>query len=123
MIDRPILRFPDPSKSSRRTGSPSVPPRPRGPGRKVQTVRFQDTFDRVETALQGADPECVLRQDPAGIAPERALVFVTAGSIHDFARVAREIGLEVLAEAALFVCWVAHKDRASGMPVLRWSTS
>ena len=101
MIDRPILRFPKPTNSTRRTGSSSVPPRPRGPGRRIQTVRFQNTFDRVEAALQDADPEFVLRQDPAGVAPERALVFVTAGSIQDFTRVAREIGLQVFAEIDL----------------------
>src|SRR5690606_8964017 len=37
----------------------------------------------------------------AGIAPERALVFVTAGSVSNFARVAREAGLEIFSEEEL----------------------
>ena len=101
MVDRPILRFPNPTNSTRRTGGPRTPPRSRGPGRRAQKLRFQYTFDRVEAALQHADPEFELRQDPVGIAPERALVFVAAGSIQDFTRIARGIGLQVFAEIAL----------------------
>ncbi|MBT3072024.1 S8 family serine peptidase [Rhodomicrobium sp. Az07] len=39
-----------------------------------------------------------LAEDPTGIAPERALVFETAGNIQGFARAARAVGLEVIAE-------------------------
>ncbi len=42
-----------------------------------------------------------LRRDPFGVAPERALVFVTAVSISDFARAARSVGFEVLLEIEL----------------------
>ena len=59
-------------------------------------MRFQATFDRLSAALSGDDPLAALRQDPTGIAPERALVFVTAGSVSDFANVAQRAGLEVL---------------------------
>ena len=99
--DRPILRLPDSTLSRRRTGSQNRAPRPRGPGRTHQKTRFQHTFDRLSRALQSDDPTSVLRQDPGGIAPERALVFVTAGRIQNFARAARTIGLEVLAESDL----------------------
>ena len=105
MPDRPILRFPDPTSSDRRTGSPRNPPQPSGPGRNIQGRRFQGTFDRLSNALdadgQVDSPEVVLRADPAGVAPERALVFITAGSVQNFARVANEIGLEVFAESEL----------------------
>lgn len=101
MVERPILRFPDPVNAIRPTGSPRVPPRPSGPGRARQGQRFQATFDRLSAAFAGDDPLVALRQDPAGIAPERALVFVTAGSVADFARVAREAGLEVFSEEEL----------------------
>ena len=101
MVDRPILRFPDPVSSVRRTGAPRSPPPPRGPGRARQGRRFQPTFDGLADALATDDPEFVLREDPAGIAPERALVFITAGSVQNFARAARHIGLEVFAEIEL----------------------
>lgn len=101
MVDRPILRFPDPAPSERHKGSPKTPPRPGGPGRDRQGQRFQDTFDRLADALDADDPEVVLRADPAGIAPERALVFVTAGSVTNFARAAAAIDLEVFAETDL----------------------
>ena len=101
MVDRPILRFLDPVSSARRTGAPRSPPRPRGPGRARQGRRFQSTFDGLADALATDDPEFVLREDPAGIAPERALVFITAGSVQNFARAARQIGLEVFAETEL----------------------
>ena len=101
MADRPILRFPDPVTTARRTGAPRAQPRSRGPGTGRQGQRFQATFDALAAALASDDPELVLREDPAGIAPERALVFITAGSVQNFARAARRIGLEVFAETEL----------------------
>lgn len=101
MVERPILRFPDPANTTRPKGSPRVSPRPSGPGRARQGERFQATFDRLSAALSGDDPLVALRQDPAGIAPERALVFVTAGSVSDFVKVARQAGLEVFSEEEL----------------------
>jgi len=101
MVDRPILRFPDAANAIRRTGSPRTQPRPRGPGRAAQGRRFQATFDGLAAALESDDPDQVLRQDPGGIAPERALVFVTAGNIQNFARAAQAVGLEVFAETDL----------------------
>ena len=101
MANRPILRFPSPVNSTRRPGAPRTPPRPRGPGRAAQRGRFQGIFDRLSSAFDNADPAFSLRQDPTGIAPERALVFVTAGSVQNFARAAQAIGLEVFAETDL----------------------
>ncbi|MCG5497161.1 S8 family serine peptidase [Ectothiorhodospira variabilis] len=101
MAERPILRFPDPVNAVRPTGSPRTLPKPAGPGRVRQGERFQATFDRLSVALRSDDPLVALRQDPAGIAPERALVFVTAGSVSNFAKVAREAGLEVFSEEKL----------------------
>ena len=97
-MDRPILRFADSSPSTRLTGSPRSQPSPPTQGRPAQRRRFQAAFDRLERALQEPNPEFVLRQDPSGIAPERALVFVTASRIQNFARAAQEIGLRVYAE-------------------------
>ncbi len=101
MTDRPILRFPEPTLSRRRTGGPQNIPKPSGPGRDNQGQRFQGTFNRLSDALKTDNPDVVLRSDPAGIAPERALVFITAGSVQDFSRVASDIGLEVFTETEL----------------------
>ena len=67
----------------------------------MQGRRLGAKFDRLEAALAEEDPDVVLRRDPGGIAPERALVFVTAVPIANFVRAARLVGLEVLAELDL----------------------
>ncbi len=81
--------------------SPARFPRPRGTGRRRQGERFRQEFDRLEAALARGDAALELRKDPFGIAPERALVFVTAVPIADFARATRLVGLEVLSEIEL----------------------
>ena len=75
--------------------------RPQSGGAAAQGRRFGAQFDRLEAAFAEEDPEVVLRGDPGGIAPERALVFVTAVPISNFVRAARLVGLEVLAELDL----------------------
>ncbi len=64
----------------------------------------------------------MLRRDPGGIAPERALVFVTAVPIANFVRAAQLVGLEVLAEIDLDEDYaldeeliVEHRDMVSPM--------
>jgi hypothetical protein len=101
MTDRPILRFPNPENAIRAKGRQSNPPKPKGPGRAQQGARFQTAFDRLTAAFRSDDPLVALRLDPTGIAPERALVFVTAGRVANFAKVAREAGLEVFCEEEL----------------------
>ena len=101
MVERPILRFPNPVNAARSKGSQRNPPRSLGPGRGRQGEQFQSTFDRLNAALSSDDPAVALRHDPAGIAPERALVFVTAGNVSHFAKVARQAGLEVFSEEEL----------------------
>ena len=83
------------------TGPPARFPRPRGVGRHQQGQRFRLEFERLEAALSREDATLVLRYDPFGIAPERALVFVTAVPIGNFARAARLVDLEVLSEIEL----------------------
>jgi hypothetical protein len=101
MTDRPILRLPSPTASARLKGRPDPRPRPRGAGRQGQGARFEDQFARLEEALTGENTEVVLRQDPSGIAPERALVFETAVPITNFKKAADRIELEVLIETSL----------------------
>lgn len=101
MTDRPILRFPNPENAVRAIGTPRSFRKPSGPGRARQGERFQAVFDRLNSAFSSDDPLIALRLDPIGIAPERALVFVTAGRVAEFAKVAREAGLEVFCEEEL----------------------
>ena len=101
MNNRSILRLPEPEPTTRLKRRKAFLPSPTGPGRQTQRRRFQSTFDRLTSALQQSDPVTALRKDPNGIAPERALVFVTAGSIDRFVHVARLNGFEVLAETTL----------------------
>ena len=98
MADRPILRLASGYGAQRLAGRPDRRPRPRSQGSTAQGHRLGAKFDRLEAALAEEDPDVVLRRDPAGIAPERALVFVTAVPIADFVRTAGLVGLEVLAE-------------------------
>ena len=101
MTDRPILRLPNARTTGRLKGSPLSMPSPRAGGRQAQGARFREHFDRISQAFQGDDASVVLRQDPAGIAPERALVFVTAVPISNFIRAAETLGIEVFSEVNL----------------------
>ena len=101
MTDRPILRLPDPQPTVRLTGTPDRRRRPRGAGRQNQEARFGEAFERLEEAFQGEAPDVMLRQDPTGIAPERALVFETLLPIPNFQKAAARIGFELLIEDRL----------------------
>lgn len=101
MTDRPILRLSEAGRADRLPGRQDKRPRPRGGGSQGQGARFSEQFDRLEEALTGEDADVVLRQDPTGIAPERALVFETIVPIADFKRAADQIQLEVLIESSL----------------------
>ena len=122
MTDRPILRLASARAARRKTGRPRMPPRPRSSGPEAQARRLGERFDRIEAALADEDSEVFLRTDPSGIAPERALVFVTAVPIANFVGAAQRVGLEVLAEVdlgedyALDDALIAeHRDRVSPM--------
>lgn len=101
MTERPILRLPDGKRARRLTGSSNFPPPPKPRGRRTQEQRFKRKIDRIADAISGPDAEITLRQDPMGIAPERALVFVSAVPIQNFVRAATGMGLEVFAEVEL----------------------
>ncbi|MCY4459226.1 MAG: hypothetical protein OXC26_02320 [Albidovulum sp.] len=101
MTNRPILRLFDSRPARRKKGAPAKFPRPQGTGHYQQCRRFRHEFERLEAAFVRNDAAFELRQDPFGIAPERALEFVTAVPIGDFGRAARLVGLEVLSEIEL----------------------
>ena len=101
MPRQPILAFPAAKTANRLKKKASRFPRPRAAGRPQQVSRFKEQFDRLEYVLTRPNSTIELRHDPFGIAPERALILETAVTIGNFARVARQAGLEVIAETEL----------------------
>ena len=99
MSNFPLLRLGEARAVSRPAGTGRPPPPPRLPSRSRQGERLGPRFQRLADALaEGRDP-LALRDDPAGLAPERVLVFEVAGSVSGFNRaVAKVPGLEYLAE-------------------------
>jgi hypothetical protein len=97
MAERPILALPRPTKD-----------RPRGGGRPMESVRglsperqgqrLGRKFDRLSETLPNPARLAELRSDPSAIVPERALVFEITGTLTDFYRAIRSIGLEFLGE-------------------------
>ncbi|MDW8444642.1 MAG: hypothetical protein RML45_10360 [Acetobacteraceae bacterium] len=91
MEERPLLRLPTPirGKADRKRGRAVGP---KGPGRERQKERLAPRFDRLARAIDENRIDA-LRDDPDGIAPERALVFEVVGNIGDFIAAAQRIGL------------------------------
>jgi Subtilase family len=101
MPEFPLLPIP-PARADAR-------PRGRGGGNELdlpstarQGQRIGPVFQRLRDAFQEERPAISLRNDPASIAPERALVFEIAGSISDFYSAVQQIpGLEYLGDEEL----------------------
>ena len=100
MAERPLLSLLKPTgKTPQRNRG--FPPRekvgPLSAGR--QGERLGPKFDRLSRVLPDPQKLSLLRNDPAAIAPERALVFEIASEIIDFDRARRNVnGLEFLGE-------------------------
>ena len=98
MAEFPLLPIPIPVPDRRPRG-PRRGRGPRLPTRARQGERLQPAFERLRNVFDADRDPLTLRDDPAGIAPERALVLEIAGTIDDFQRAARRIaGLEYLAD-------------------------
>ena len=97
----PILRLAEPTRSARQKGARRKIPQPEGPGRPAQSERYNGTFGRLSKAFDADEPLTYLSEDPSGIAPERALVFVTAGQIKDVLKAFEQIGLDFYLETEL----------------------
>ena len=96
MAEFPLLPVPTPVRDRRPRG-------PRGgsslrlPSRARQGERLQPVFQRLRDVFEAGRDPVTLRDDPAGIAPERALVLDVAGGIGDFYQATQRIdGLEYL---------------------------
>jgi hypothetical protein len=95
--ERPLLNLPSPTVLGPRPG-------PRGgadvarPSRDRQRERLDPKFARLANVAENPAQLLALRDDPASIAPERAIVFEVEGSLKDFYAQARAIGLEYLGD-------------------------
>lgn len=97
MPERPLLKLPEPEVFDPRPG-------PRGggnlakPQRGRQGARLAPRFDRLMQVAGNPQELMGFRDDPAAIAPERAIVFEVAGQLKDFYAQAQDLGLEYLAD-------------------------
>ena len=99
MPEFPLLPLPPLEIGEPPTGPRFVPSTPQHPGRARQAARLGPVFDRLAAAFDEDGDPVVLGDDPAGLAPERVIVFEVAGSIRDFAAACTKVlGLEYLAE-------------------------
>ena len=99
MPEFPLLPLPPLEIGEPPTGPRFVPSTPQHPGRARQAARLGPVFDRLAATLDEDGDPVVLGDDPAGLAPERVIVFEVAGSIRDFAAACTKVpGLEYLAE-------------------------
>ena len=98
MAEFPLLPIRNPVRDRRPKGTQRRS-RLRLPSRDRQGERLQPTFQRLRDVFEAGRDPVTLREDPAGIAPERALVLDVAGGIEDFYRAAQRIdGLEYLGD-------------------------
>ena len=95
--DRPLLNLPAPT--------PLDPPPKHGggaaisrPSRDRQRERIDPRLEHLSAVAETPAQLMALRDDPASIAPERAIVFEVEGSLKDFYEQARNIGLEYLGD-------------------------
>ena len=98
MPERPLLKLPNPQ--------PIDPPRKPGGGPRIvrpdrgrQGERMAPRFERLMNIIDDPDRLLALRNDPASIAPERAIVFeVIGGMLKDFYAQAQALGFEYLGD-------------------------
>ncbi|WP_083392710.1 S8 family peptidase [Rhodobacter xanthinilyticus] len=99
---KPLLRLTPSADQPRPKGKPKYPPPPAAFPRDRQTGTFGPKFTRLAEILARGDGALELRADPAGLAPERLLVFEVRGSISRFAEAIRQVaGLELVDEEEL----------------------
>ena len=98
MTEFPLLPILEPLPDQRPRG-PRRGPGPRLPTRARQGERLQPVFQRLRDVFEANRDPVTLLEDPAGIAPERALVLEVAGTIDDLHNATRRIpGLEFLGD-------------------------
>lgn len=96
---KPLLRLTPQAEQPRQLGRPAYVPAPDSFPRTRQTGAFGPKFTRLAEVLARGANALELRADPAGLAPERLLVFEVRGSINAFANAVRNVaGLELIDE-------------------------
>lgn len=99
---KPLLRLIPQADRPRQPGRAAFVPLPDAFPRERQTDTIGPKFNRLAQVLARGDDALELRADPAGLAPERLLVFEVRGSINAFASAIRKIaGLELVDEEEL----------------------
>ncbi len=99
---KPLLRLTPRADQPRPKGKPKYPPPPEAFPRDRQTGAFGPKFARLAEILARGDGALELRAEPAGLAPERLLVFEVRGAISSFAASIRQVGgLELVDEEEL----------------------
>ena len=99
MADRPLLSLPNPKRNVPRGRPAVIVEKVRAVGVARQGERLGPKFERLSQVLPDPQQLAELRNDPAAIAPERALVFEIASEVVDFDRARRNVpGLEFLGE-------------------------
>lgn len=99
---KPLLRLTPHPEQDRPVGKPKPVPRPSNFPLDRQTGAFSPKFNRLAEVLNRDPTGLELKSDPAGLAPERLLVFELRGSISAFARAVRNVpGLELIDEEEL----------------------
>jgi hypothetical protein len=95
--ERPLLSLPQPVEFAPKKGNAAIPGVTK-PSPQRQQGRLGPRFDRLMQVAGSPEDLMALRDDPASIAPERAIVFEVAGSLPDFYAQARALGLEYLGD-------------------------
>ncbi len=99
---KPLLRLIPQADRPRQPGRAAYVPLPEAFPRDRQTDTFGPKFDRLAQVLARGADALELRADPAGLAPERLLVFEVRSSINAFSNAVRKIaGLELVDEEEL----------------------
>lgn len=99
---KPLLRLTPQADRPRQPGRAAYVPLPEAFPRHRQTNSFGPKFDRLAQVLERGADALELRADPAGLAPERLLVFEVRSSINAFSNAVGKIaGLELVDEEEL----------------------
>lgn len=99
---KPLLRLTPRADQPRPIGPPRPVPSPAAFPRERQTAAIGPKFTRLAEVLARGEGALELRADPAGLAPERLLVFEVRGSISSFAAAIQQVvGLELVDEEEL----------------------
>ncbi|TIH12449.1 hypothetical protein D0S45_17990 [Marinifilum sp. JC120] len=95
MTEKPLLWMTREENIQRPKRKPIFRPVNR-PEHQRQLNKFSPKFSRLGSVLSKPNARLELKDDPTGIAPDRALVFEVVGLLSDFAKTAKSAGLEFL---------------------------